>query len=198
MSDSPLIFLVDDGTLAPLATALHQAGRTVAVQPGFDQVVASLSPTTGAIVYFDPQRTPRPERFEISVRSVGTAVLLVAVLDAATMGGGEPVAWHDWLAWPLAPAELERSVARHLEQARRRRLLFEVGSRFARGLHDIRTPLGGIKGYASTLNTYWEKLAEHDRREAIGIIETEVDRVTELLEDLSRVERELRRGEWQG
>lgn len=198
MTETPLTLLVDGGPLAPLAAALRQIGREVLVRPDFDQVIASLSSTAGAVVYFDPSRTLRPERFGASVRNAGTVVLLVAVFaqDSAVASG--PPVWNERLNWPIGPASLREASERHLDQARVRRMLFDVGSRFAQGLHDIRTPLGGIKGYASTLNAFWDRMAESDRRDAIQIIEAEVDRVTELLEDLSRVERDLRRGEWQG
>jgi signal transduction histidine kinase len=57
--------------------------------------------------------------------------------------------------------------------------------------HELRTPLGSIKGYATTLLAHDGKLRREERREFLGIIDSEADRLTELIEnllDLSRLE----------
>lgn len=57
--------------------------------------------------------------------------------------------------------------------------------------HELRTPLGSIKGYATTLLTHDHKLRREERREFLEIIDSEADRLRELIEnllDLSRIE----------
>lgn len=57
--------------------------------------------------------------------------------------------------------------------------------------HELRTPLGSIKGYATTLLTHEAKLDPEERREFLEIIDSEADRLRELIEnllDLSRIE----------
>jgi len=57
--------------------------------------------------------------------------------------------------------------------------------------HELRTPLGSIKGYATTLLTYGSKLKRDEQREFLEIIDSEADRLRELIEnllDMSRLE----------
>ena len=57
--------------------------------------------------------------------------------------------------------------------------------------HELRTPLGSIKGYATTLLAHEHKLHRAERREFLEIIDSEADRLTEMIEnllDLSRLE----------
>ena len=57
--------------------------------------------------------------------------------------------------------------------------------------HELRTPLGSIKGYATTLLTHGNKLKRDEQREFLEIIDSEADRLRELIEnllDLSRLE----------
>ncbi len=50
--------------------------------------------------------------------------------------------------------------------------------------HELRTPLASIKGYATTLLTHETKLKREDRREFLEIIDSEADRLRELIENL--------------
>jgi signal transduction histidine kinase len=57
--------------------------------------------------------------------------------------------------------------------------------------HELRTPLGSIKGYATTLLTHGNKLKRDEQREFLSIIDSEADRLRELIEnllDMSRLE----------
>jgi signal transduction histidine kinase len=57
--------------------------------------------------------------------------------------------------------------------------------------HELRTPLGSIKGYATTLLSHGSKLRKGEQREFLEIIDSEADRLRELIEnllDLSRLE----------
>jgi signal transduction histidine kinase len=57
--------------------------------------------------------------------------------------------------------------------------------------HELRTPLGSIKGYATTLLEHGEILSAEEAREFLGIIDSESDRLDELIRnllDMSRLE----------
>jgi signal transduction histidine kinase len=57
--------------------------------------------------------------------------------------------------------------------------------------HELRTPLGSIKGYATTLMEHESRLSRDERREFLEIIDTESDRLDELIRnllDMSRLE----------
>jgi signal transduction histidine kinase len=57
--------------------------------------------------------------------------------------------------------------------------------------HELRTPLGSIKGYATTLLTHSSKLRKDEQREFLEIIDSEADRLRDLIEnllDMSRLE----------
>jgi signal transduction histidine kinase len=57
--------------------------------------------------------------------------------------------------------------------------------------HELRTPLGSIKGYATTLLTHGNKLRKEEQHEFLEIIDSEADRLRELIEnllDMSRLE----------
>ena len=57
--------------------------------------------------------------------------------------------------------------------------------------HELRTPLGSIKGYATTLLTHGSRLKRDEQREFLEIIDSEADRLRELIEnllDMSRLE----------
>ena len=57
--------------------------------------------------------------------------------------------------------------------------------------HELCTPLGSIKGYATTLLTHASKLRREEQREFLEIIDSEADRLRELIEnllDMSRLE----------
>ncbi len=57
--------------------------------------------------------------------------------------------------------------------------------------HELRTPLGSIKGFATTLLQHDRRLPREERREFLQIIDSEADRLRELIEnllDMSRLE----------
>src|SRR5205823_5905520 len=57
------------------------------------------------------------------------------------------------------------------------------------GSDELRTPLGSIKGYATTLLAHESKLRREERREFLEIIDSEADRLRELIENLLEMSR---------
>ncbi len=77
-----------------------------------------------------------------------------------------------------------RAAAMEETQALRTALLASLG-------HDLRTPLTGIQGAASTLRTAWEKLSPDTRADLLATIEQDVGRMARFLgniTDLTRLE----------
>jgi|GEM_PF-1468296 len=66
--------------------------------------------------------------------------------------------------------------------------------------HELRTPLASIKGYASLLLTYEDKVKAAQKRESLEAIDRSADRLTELIEhllDMSRLDAGMLRLEMQ-
>lgn len=66
--------------------------------------------------------------------------------------------------------------------------------------HELRTPLASIKGYASLLLTYEDKINAAQKRESLEAIDRSADRLTELIDhllDMSRLDAGLLRLEMQ-
>jgi signal transduction histidine kinase len=53
--------------------------------------------------------------------------------------------------------------------------------------HELRTPTTVVKGFASTMQTHWDAIAEGDRREYMGAILRSADHLAHLIDDLLTV-----------
>ena len=74
---------------------------------------------------------------------------------------------------------------------RRKRVDLEKSEVISAVAHELRSPLTSIKGFASTLIRRWDQFDEDRRKQILGTIETDADRVTRLvveLLDLSRLD----------
>jgi signal transduction histidine kinase len=111
----------------------------------------------------------------------------------------------DARAWPSSEERLLVALCHHaalavdnltlLDEARKVAALRELDRMKTELLgtvsHELRTPLGSIKGYATTLLTHGSRLRKDEQREFLEIIDSEADRLRELIEnllDLSRLE----------
>ena len=80
-------------------------------------------------------------------------------------------------------AELERA-NRELEE------LAELRQRFVATVsHELRTPLTSISGFAATMDRYWQRLPDHDKRHFVEIIREQSGRLTRLVDDLLTLSR---------
>ncbi|HLF26442.1 MAG TPA: GAF domain-containing protein [Anaerolineae bacterium] len=81
--------------------------------------------------------------------------------------------------------DLERAMAKAKEADQLKSQLLSTVS------HELRTPLASIKGYVTTLIDYRDRLQEATQAEFLQIIDSEADRLRELVEnllDMSRIE----------
>lgn len=68
--------------------------------------------------------------------------------------------------------------------------LDELKSEFvAMASHELRTPLTSITGFSATMLTRWKTLSEADKYEFVGIIGTQSQRLTRLVESLLTISR---------
>lgn len=102
----------------------------------------------------------------IGVAAVGIAVLLGLLVAAGLLARSI-----------MARGQLARDVALELE---RRRSLESLGLVAAGLAHEIRNPLGAIRGYTQLLH---EQAGDADSRERAGLMLPELDRVAERLEE---------------
>lgn len=147
-----------------------------AKQEGAGQGTSTLPSATWR---FLPLRTARARLGVLGVRSAARlnepqTQALTALADQAAVA---------WERVRLA-AESARTAAMEETQRLRTALLASLG-------HDLRTPLTGIRGAASTLRTGWARLGEETRADLLDSIEQDVARMTRFLAnitDLTRLE----------
>jgi two-component system nitrogen regulation sensor histidine kinase GlnL len=102
----------------------------------------------------------------------------------------------DLAATPLGPGEepegvvvtlTDRTIGRELEELERQRRRADEFAQLAAGIaHEIRNPLGGIRGAAQLL---LKRLADADLCRYPELIRDEVDRLSRLLDDLAQLTR---------
>jgi signal transduction histidine kinase len=119
---------------------------------------------------------------------------LLGVLTVATP---EPRAWRaadlrllqtvaNQLAAALEAEQLRSAAAAAAAAREAERLKSELLSTVS---HELRTPLGAIKGFASGLLHYGDRLDEAERMESLRSIDHAADRLTELIDNLLDLQR---------
>lgn len=71
-----------------------------------------------------------------------------------------------------------------LREAQRSRAESESSTYFAAVVHELRSPMTSISGFASTLTQRWDDLHEQQRREFVQIIDEQAKRLTRFVDDL--------------
>jgi signal transduction histidine kinase len=168
-------------------TFINPCAREILQLPGLDLLGSTLDVLEGEIA----ARTAQPEEIlaqlreatfqaantptvEVPLALPGSAILQVRFFPIHDTGGGH-------LGLGLLISDVTRE--RELDEMKSR-LLSTVS-------HELRTPLASIKGFATTLLRQDVEWDEASRREFLSIIDTESDRLSELignLLDMSRIE----------
>jgi PAS domain S-box-containing protein len=119
------------------------------------------------------------------------------LLGVLTVGTPEPCAWRaadlsllqtvaNQLAAALEAEQLRSAAAAAAAAREAERLKSELLSTVS---HELRTPLGAIKGFASGLLHYGDRLDEAERTESLRSIDHAADRLTELIDNLLDLQR---------
>lgn len=82
----------------------------------------------------------------------------------------------------------ERALEAEREAAARLREIDELKNEFvAKVVHDLRTPVTVIRGFAETLDNRWDSIPDHDKRGYLGHMVAGSVRLQRLVEDVMRV-----------
>ncbi|HEX8969171.1 MAG TPA: ATP-binding protein, partial [Chloroflexota bacterium] len=171
------------------------AGRGLRPSSLAMRAFASGAPAAAGVYWNESAPEAEPDRSELAV----PMVLKRHVVGVVDLESRHPHAWSptdERLLVALANhAALAVDNLHLLDEARKVAALRELDRMKTELLgtvsHELRTPLGSIKGYATTLLTHGNKLRKDEQREFLEIIDSEADRLRELIEnllDLSRLE----------
>ncbi|HEY6271782.1 MAG TPA: ATP-binding protein [Terriglobales bacterium] len=147
--------------------------------------LGTLAWTTIASAAYCAYLIPAREQFEITPESVGELLLRITflffvgmIVNRFSMENREQLLRYQKLSETLS--EANRNLKQAQDEARRAERLAALGQLSAGLAHEIRNPLGVIKGSAELLK---QKLSESDSlaRELAGYIYTEVNRVSALV-----------------
>jgi signal transduction histidine kinase/putative methionine-R-sulfoxide reductase with GAF domain len=168
-------------------TYINPCAREILQLPGLDLLGSTLESLEGEIAARTAQpETVRAELQEAARRAESTPAVEVALsLPGAAILQFRFFPIHDTGGGHLGLGLLLHDITRERElDEMKSRLLSTVS-------HELRTPLASIKGFATTLLRQDVQWDEDTRREFLSIIDTESDRLSELignLLDMSRIE----------
>ena len=192
--DSAVLYLVNEqtGNLEPAFARAIGRGRSSEADSAWGEATAKEAFTLGRIVSHSPEATSNQNRLDQKF-FLGLPLLLggknIGALVFVRFGGppfsDDQIHLAEFIALHVTQVlEHKRLVERvaHLEAERR---LVQLQSDFiATVSHELKTPLGFIKGYATTLlrnDAHWNPDTQN---EFLNIINEETDRLTELVDNL--------------
>jgi PAS domain S-box-containing protein len=132
-------------------------------------------------------------RIEMPARHKGGWEISVE-LTISAQRRGERWTFHAFLHDVSARHRDERRRQHYAEQLERindeLRKADELKTHFlAMASHELRTPLTSIGGFAETMLRMWDELADADKREYVGIMDTQAQRLVRLVNDLLLITR---------
>jgi PAS domain S-box-containing protein len=175
----PCVFTMAEGKLAvELGIATDSvAGRTWPDVFGFERY-AQLE------AYFERALAGEPAKFEMQVEDRWLLVSLEPTFDPMAAANGRPPAPE--IVGSMVDITDRKRVEEALREAlEQERSLGELKSRFvSMASHEFRTPLTTILSASDLLRHYGRKMSEEQRLERIDKIQTEVNNMTALLDDV--------------
>jgi len=191
--DNIVIYLEDNGELRPIFAKSVGRGRSKEADIAWgDDFVEKVYSEGQLSVYQDVVKGPEEDRLKTPYY-IGAPLRhgknIVGVLTMIRFGGPE-YSEDDRRAFTYITDHigqlLERDVlVSTIEQIEGSQRMWEMQENFVATVsHDLRTPLGFIKGYTTTLlreDTNWDVPTY---REFLGIIDDEADRLQELIDNL--------------
>jgi signal transduction histidine kinase len=191
--DNIVIYLEDNGELRPIFAKSVGRGRSKEADIAWGEDFVEKVYSEGQLsVYQDVVKGPEEDRLKTPYY-IGAPLRhgknIVGVLTMIRFGGPE-YSEDDCKAFTYITDHigqlLERDVlVSTIEQIEGSQRMWEMQENFVATVsHDLRTPLGFIKGYTTTLlreDTNWDVPTY---REFLGIIDDEADRLQELIDNL--------------
>ncbi len=192
--DNLVIYLVDPTSKHP-ETAYARAmgrGKRAEADVSWGETVAAQVCTTGQIKLIEPSepistdRLKRPFILGVPLSRENTILgTIVFVRFGSPPFTEEQIEFSHFLAGEVSLLIDEHMHRDRLKELEAQHHIFRLQEDFMSTLsHEIRTPLGFIKGYTTTLlrpDTSWDA---HTQREFLHIVDTETDRLQELIDDL--------------
>lgn len=192
--DNAVLYLLNEknGTLEPAFARAIGRGRSSEADLSWGELAAHEAFNSGKIHLNEPDPKPEADRLEqgfylgqpmmVGGKNIGALVFI--------RFGGPPftsdqINLAEFIAAHVTQVlEHQRLVERIANLEAERRLAQLQSDFLATVSHELKTPLGFIKGYSTTLlrkDAHW---SEEERREFIGIINEEADELGELVNNL--------------
>jgi K+-sensing histidine kinase KdpD len=191
--DNAVLYLVNEqSSLEPAFARAIGRGRSSEADSAWGEVAASEAFAKEQIFIYEPDLQPETDRLEQRFY-LGIPLLLsgncIGALVFVRFGGptftDDQINLAEFIAAHVTQVlEHKRLVERVTNLEAERRLVRLQSDFIATVSHELKTPLGFIKGYATTLlrtDTQWD---ENTQREFLDIINEETDRLTELVDNL--------------
>ncbi len=191
--DNAVLYLDNDqGGLEPAFARAIGRGRSSEADSAWGEVAANEAFTTESNSLFQPETLGDGDRLEQRYY-LGIPLLLggkcIGALVFIRFGGpsftAEQIHLAEFIATHVTQVlEHKRLVERVANLEAERRLVRLQSDFIATVSHELKTPLGFIKGYSTTLLRQDTKWDEDTQREFLNIISEETDRLTELVDNL--------------
>lgn len=191
--DNTVLYLVNEqGQLEPAFARAIGRGRSSEADSAWGEVAANEAFASGKNFIYQPEPQPQIDRLEqryylglpmqLGGKSIGA---LVFVRFGGPVFTNQQILLAEFIATHFTQVlEHKRLVERVANLEAERRLARLQSDFIATVSHELKTPLGFIKGYATTLlrrDTHWD---DETQREFLTIINEESDRLTELVDNL--------------
>ena len=192
--DNVVIYLIEPKTNA-LDAAYARAtgrGRSAEADVSWGEAFANQIVSENQVVHELPaniqtdNRLERPLTLGIPLRSSGRVLgAMIFIRFGSPIFTTEDVQFAEYLTQQVTLLIERHALRENLDQLQSVYQLFQLQEDFISTLsHEIRNPLGFIKGYTTTLlrpNTKWD---ESTQQEFLTIIDKETDRLQDLIENL--------------
>ncbi|MEX2161218.1 MAG: ATP-binding protein [Anaerolineales bacterium] len=191
--DNAVLYLLNEpGQLEPAFARAIGRGRSSEADLAWGEVAANEAFTTGRMFVYQPDLIPNTDRLDQRFY-LGLPMLLggkcIGALVFIRFGGptftDEQIHLAEFIAAHVTQALEHKRLVERVGNLEAERRLARLQSDFiATVSHELKTPLGFIKGYSTTLlrkDTHWD---ESTQQEFLGIIEEEADVLAELVENL--------------
>lgn len=192
--DNAVLYLVNEQSqLEPAFARAIGRGRSSEADSAWGEVAANEAFSSGRNFSYQPeQQPPQADRLEqryylglpmqLGGKSIGA---LVFIRFGGPVFTDEQIHLAEFIATHVTQVlEHKRLVERVANLEAERRLARLQSDFIATVSHELKTPLGFIKGYSTTLlrrDTHWD---DETQREFLTIIDEESDRLTELVDNL--------------